>query len=286
MGRYFISFMSIFLMSGLCHGCSKKIPAKSEIMNQLEEKPVNEKNPFVVIETSQGDIVAELYENAAPKTVDNMIGLAEGTKEFTDPESGSKVKRPYYDNVIFHRIIPNFMLQGGDILGNGTGGPGYKFEDEINADDLGLGDKKLSDAPSYMQQSQVQMVLFKRLNITSQETLDQKRHLLDAEYKKLLEMSVKDFLSEAGYDYNDQLKSFSNQKYTLSMANAGPNTNGSQFFINTTDNTYLDGKHTVFGKVLKGRDVVDKIEKVKTDPSTNKPLEDVVILKIRKLPEN
>ncbi|WP_165831686.1 peptidylprolyl isomerase [Brachybacterium endophyticum] len=87
---------------------------------------------FATLHTNQGDIRLELFENDAPKTVENFVGLAEGTREFTDPDSNEKVTRPFYDGVIFHRVIDGFMIQGGDPLGTGTGGPGYMFDDEIS----------------------------------------------------------------------------------------------------------------------------------------------------------
>ena len=141
--------------------------------------------------TSMGNFTVLLFELDAPKTVANFVGLAEGTKEWTDPKTGQKVKRPYYDGLIFHRIIDGFMIQGGDPLGVGTGGPGYKFEDEFSP--------KL-------------------------------RH------------------SKEGI---------------LSMANSGPNTNGGQFFITLGPTPHLDNKHSVFGEVVEGMDVVRKIGKVK-----------------------
>src|SRR5579885_1440389 len=134
--------------------------------------------------TSEGDFTCKLFEKEAPKTVANFIGLAEGTKEWTDPRTGQKSHKPLYDGTIFHRVIDGFMIQGGDPLGRGTGGPGYEFEDEFNP--------KL-------------------------------RH------------------SKPGI---------------LSMANAGPNTNGSQFFVTLVPTPWLDGKHSVFGKVVKGEDVL------------------------------
>lgn len=88
-------------------------------------------NPSAKIETTLGEIVIELFEDEAPIAVANFIGLAEGTKAWTDPSTGQQVTRPFYDGLIFHRVIPGFMIQGGDPLGNGTGGPGYKFEDEF-----------------------------------------------------------------------------------------------------------------------------------------------------------
>ena len=141
--------------------------------------------------TSMGNFTVLLFEQDAPKTVANFVGLAEGTKEWTDSKTGQKVKRPYYDNLIFHRIIDGFMIQGGDPLGVGTGGPGYQFADEFSP--------KL-------------------------------RH------------------SKEGI---------------LSMANSGKNTNGGQFFITLGPTPHLDNKHSVFGEVVEGMDVVRKIGKVK-----------------------
>jgi peptidyl-prolyl cis-trans isomerase A (cyclophilin A) len=141
--------------------------------------------------TSMGNFTVLLFEQDVPKTVANFVGLAEGTKEWTDPKTGQKVKRPYYDGLIFHRIIDGFMIQGGDPLGAGTGGPGYKFEDEFSP---------------------------------------KARH------------------SKEGI---------------LSMANSGPNTNGGQFFITLGPTPHLDNKHSVFGEVVEGMDVVRKIGKVK-----------------------
>ena len=141
--------------------------------------------------TSMGNFTVLLFEQDAPKTVANFVGLAEGTKEWTDPKTGQKVKRPYYDGLIFHRIIDGFMIQGGDPLGVGTGGPGYQFADEFSP--------KL-------------------------------RH------------------SKEGI---------------LSMANSGANTNGGQFFITLGPTPHLDNKHSVFGEVVEGMDVVRRIGKVK-----------------------
>ena len=154
--------------------------------------------------TSLGNIVIRLEEQKAPNTVKNFVGLATGTQEWKDPKTGeSKKNTPYYDGTLFHRVIPDFMIQGGCPQGTGTGGPGYQFEDEFN-------DHKVV-------------------------------------------------------------------KGALAMANAGPNTNGSQFFIVTAEATpWLDGKHTVFGKVASGMDVVDTIEQTETGPG-DKPREEMRI---------
>ena len=162
---------------------------------------------YATIKTSLGDVVFLLFEEKAPKTVGNFVGLATGTKEWTDPKTGQRVKRPLYNGTIFHRVIPDFMIQGGDPLGTGTGGPGYRFEDEFHSD---------------------------------------LKH------------------SKAGI---------------LSMANAGPNTNGSQFFITLKATPWLDGKHSVFGEVVKGHEVINAIANVARDPR-DRPLKDVVLLEV------
>ncbi|MBX2987937.1 MAG: peptidylprolyl isomerase [Bdellovibrionaceae bacterium] len=162
---------------------------------------------FATFETNQGTFKIKLFAKEAPKTVENFVGLAEGTKEWTDPKSGEKVKKPFYDGLKFHRVIDGFMIQGGDPLGNGTGGPGFRFEDEFGA---GL------------------------------------KH------------------SKPGM---------------LSMANAGPNTNGSQFFVTVAPTPWLDNRHAIFGEVIEGMDVVNKISKAKTLPG-DKPAEDIVIKKL------
>ncbi len=156
------------------------------------------------IDTNKGQIQVELFPNHAPKTVRNFIGLATGDIEWTDPATGKKRNDPLYQNVIFHRIIQGFMLQGGDPLGQGTGGPGYQFADEIHP--------------------------------------------------------------ELSFD----------RPYLLAMANAGPNTNGSQFFITTVPTPHLNGRHTIFGQVIAGQDVVDAIESVPTGRQ-DRPKDDVVI---------
>jgi peptidyl-prolyl cis-trans isomerase A (cyclophilin A) len=163
---------------------------------------------FAEFVTSEGNFTIRLFDKEAPNTVANFVGLAEGTKEWTDPRTNRKVKQPYYDGIIFHRVIAGFMIQGGDPLGQGIGGPGYKFADEFH--------------PSL-------------------------RH------------------GKAGI---------------LSMANAGPNTNGGQFFITLGPTPHLDNRHSVFGEVESGMDVVQKIGVTKTGPR-DRPVKDVVIQTIK-----
>ena len=162
---------------------------------------------FALFDTSEGSFTIRLFADEAPNTVANFVGLAEGTKTWTDPRTRQKSNARYYDGQIFHRIIDGFMIQGGDPLGQGVGGPGYEFADEFH--------------PSL-------------------------RH------------------DRAGI---------------LSMANRGPNTNGSQFFITLAPTPHLDNRHSVFGEVVDGLDVVKKIGRVRTD-GRDKPVTDVVIASV------
>ncbi|MGX7677289.1 peptidylprolyl isomerase [Jatrophihabitans sp. DSM 45814] len=159
-----------------------------------------------ILHTSAGDIRINLFGNHAPKTVKNFVELATGAKEWTDPTTRAKTTANLYDGTIFHRVIPNFMIQGGDPLGRGIGGPGYEFADE--------------------------------------------------------------FHPELSFD----------RPYLLAMANAGPNTNGSQFFITTAPTTWLNFKHSIFGEVAdeESRAVVDAIGSTRTG-AADKPVEDITI---------
>ena len=156
------------------------------------------------LRTSEGPIVIRLLPDHAPKTVRNFTDLAQGAREWTDPRTGRTTTGRLYDGTIFHRVIPNFMIQGGDPLGTGTGGPGYQFADE--------------------------------------------------------------FHPELQFD----------RPYLLAMANAGPGTNGSQFFITTVPTPHLNRRHTIFGEVISGQEVVDQISHTATD-GRDRPLKDVVV---------
>ena len=161
---------------------------------------------YATLKTNRGDIVVHLFANHAPATVENFVGLAEGTKDYAVPETGKKSPEPFYDGLGFHRVIDNFMIQGGCPLGTGTGGPGYQFKDE--------------------------------------------------------------FHPELQFD----------RPYLLAMANAGPGTNGSQFFITTAATPWLNNRHSIFGEVeeAESRAVVDEIGTTATGPG-DRPVEPVVI---------
>lgn len=177
-------------------------PKKTTDTASLPDSDVKEM--YALMKTSMGDMKIKLFHKRAPLTVANFVGLAEGTKEYTDPKTGDKTKGKYYDGLIFHRVIPGFMIQGGDPLGVGTGGPGYQFDDE----------------------------------------------------------------------FHPELKH--SKPGILSMANAGPGTNGSQFFITEVATPHLDNRHSVFGEVVEGLELIPKITGVKRDRS-DKPAEDIKI---------
>ncbi len=253
---------------------------------------VDPDNPQAIIKTSMGTIRVELYEDAAPKTVANFLHLAEGTKEFTDTETGKKVTRPFYDGLTFHRVIDGFMIQGGCPKGDGTGSPGYTFADEINADALGLDkmpalNERGQPHPwlgirSVQQLSQtIHMPLIRSMGITSQEQLQARQAEVT---KRLMALTLKDAYANLGYKYDDSLPTSKHPlRGRLAMANSGPNTNGSQFFVLVGDAPWLTGRHTVFGRVIEGMDVADKISKVATGEK-NKPTTPVKIVSIRKAP--
>ncbi|GLW09791.1 peptidyl-prolyl cis-trans isomerase [Microtetraspora sp. NBRC 13810] len=163
---------------------------------------------IATLRTNHGTIKVQLFPNQAPKTVRNFVELAQGAREWVDPRTGEKTTAKLYDGTIFHRVISGFMIQGGDPLGEGIGGPGYQFDDEISVD------------------------------------------------------------------------LYFNRPYLLAMANAGVRngrgTNGSQFFITVNPTPHLNGKHTIFGEVVEGTEVVDTISKVQTGRS-DRPVQDVVI---------
>ncbi|GAA3300492.1 peptidylprolyl isomerase [Streptomyces cinereospinus] len=162
---------------------------------------------YATLKTNHGDIQVRLFPDHAPNTVKNFVELAKGEREWTHPATGEKSTARLYDGTVFHRVISGFMVQGGDPLGNGTGGPGYQFADEFHP---------------------------------------------DLQFDK---------------------------PYLLAMANAGPGTNGSQFFITVSPTAWLNRKHTIFGEVTDAasQKVVDSIVSTQTNPRTDRPLKDVVI---------
>ena len=241
-------------------------------------------NQTVVMKTNFGDVTIELLFDAAPKTSAHFLELATGAKPWRDPQSGEEVNRPLYDGLTFHRVMDNFMIQGGDPLGTGRGGPGFRIPDEIDADALGLDkltalDLKRGHMHPYFEISWPQFrqrVLLRGIN----PGLPDASARVEQAMQKWDGASLKDAYEALGYRYLRGLPSQPVKRGTLAMANSGPNTNGSQFFISVRDNEYLNGKHTVFGVVVDGMDVVDAIAKVPVSNGSS-PQQPVVIESIR-----
>jgi peptidyl-prolyl cis-trans isomerase A (cyclophilin A) len=274
-----------------CLLCLPALAVAGDAKKEGKHKKEDPANHIVLMKTSMGDIKLELFTKEAPKTVKNFVDLAEGKKEFTDPKTSEKVKRPFYDGLIFHRVMDNFMLQGGCPQRSGSGSPGYSFEDEINAESLGLDKEKVvidgKPHPWLLCRSQAEWAqkilipLYRKMKI---DPADAQRHIARIQ-KKLEKLTLKEAYENEGYSYDAKLKSRKPVKGVLAMANAGPNTNGSQFFINLVDTPWLTGRHTVFGKVIKGMDVVEKIGKVEVLKPASKPVKDVVIRSVRLVKE-
>ena len=276
------AFVAFLLISQL--GFSQvNQPAEQDIAS-LREDP---DNPLVEIQTSMGPMILELFPKEAPVTVANFIELAQGQKPFLDPESGAMISRPFYDGLIFHRVIDGFMIQGGSPTGIGNGTPGFTFQDEINARSLGLDRMLAIDEEGVphpflriASQSQFQAVilepLFAEMNISSQEDLENNYETIETTINSL---TVKDVYENQGYVYTERLMSRMPVRGVIAMANSGPNTNGSQFFINLIDTEWLAGKHTVFGRVRQGMDILDAIG---TTPvgEQDRPFEEVQLIQI------
>lgn len=269
-------------------------PSWEGLAKEYREKMANPSNPIAILKTNHGKIVLELYADSAPATVNTIAGLANGTLEYQQPGLQNKTTGHYYDGLIFHRVIPGFMIQGGDIAGNGSGGPGFKFADEINAKQLGLDKVTVGESMGYMRdlqnlhQNKIRNRLFKKYNIKSQADLNKNLPAIEKEFgilmQKALENDAKQpvltLLESLGYQFSDQLPSRPMARFSVAMANAGPNTNGSQFFINVADNSFLNGKHTNFGQVIAGSEIVQEISDVERD-KTDKPVEAVTIESLR-----
>ena len=242
------------------------------------------------ITTSQGVIRCKLFAEACPLTVQTVCELAEGKRAFTDLATGQQVTRPFYDGLTFHRVIPGFMIQGGDLKGDGTGGPGFQFKDEIHAVSLGLdkesalqGDQ-LHPQCAYMGNQFVQMYINPKLTgrgIGPDAPAEQRNATIAQILPGLQTVSLMQFYSDLGYTYDDKLApSRKPMRGVLAMANSGPNTNGSQFFINLGDTPHLTGKHTVFGEVVSGMEVATAITAVPRD-ERDMPRTAVVMISVK-----
>ncbi|MFO7896708.1 MAG: peptidylprolyl isomerase [Candidatus Cloacimonadales bacterium] len=241
-------------------------------------------NINVTMQTNRGEIKLELWPEIAPKTVDNFVGLASGSKEYTDPNTGEQTTGNFYDGLIFHRVIKDFMIQGGCPQGTGTGGPGYKFEDETYGAGEPLQGEIKSDPEAMQIFSEVIIPYLQAGNKDAELEAIVDQCVKDQNGTAIKEHPVEYYLQKTGRTEPITSKGnlLASVDYgTICMANSGPNTNGSQFFIVTKKDgaSWLDGKHTVFGKVSAGMDVVHEIENVETDGS-DKPKDPVIIEKV------
>jgi len=247
-------------------------------------------NPLVLIQTTRGDMVVELFPAEAPRTVENFLALAEGSKPFLDPATGSQLQRPFYDGLDFHRIIAGFMIQGGSPTGGGDGGPGFTLPDEINAVSLGLDQMPLIDAEGYPHpllgiadqvafQQTILKPLYDEMGIRSEADIAARSADIET---RLRSMSLKAFYEVLGYRYSESGLSRAPLRGMLAMAGSGPGTAGSQFFLTLADAPWLAGRHTVFGKLRAGQAVLDGIGRVPLD-AAQRPLEPVTILLIRRI---
>lgn len=242
------------------------------------------------ITTSLGVIRCRLFDEATPLTVRTFADLAEGRREFTDLATGQAVKRPYFDGLTFHRVVPGFMIQGGDPKGDGTGGPGFSFKDEINAVSLGLDREKVLTGQVLHPQCQHMQPQFYRAYILPRlqarglgptSTQAEVNAALGAILPQLQAITLLDFYRDLGYAYDAALPASRRPvRGVIAMANSGANTNGSQFFILVGDAPHLTGKHTVFGEVVEGMAVADAIAAVPRG-ERDRPNEPVRIVSIR-----
>ncbi|MCB2204846.1 peptidylprolyl isomerase [bacterium] len=222
---------------------------------------------LVLMKTELGDITIEMWPDIAPKTVDNFVGLAMGTKEWKDPDTGEMKKEPFYDGLTFHRVIDDFMIQGGCPKGDGTSGPGYSFEDECFEKGEELKGDITDENQAIVVFQQILTPYFRNTPVPDTALVSiVKACEKEQSGRPIMAHDVEFYKSRTGHSEPVYVpgKLKAQVAYgTICMANAGPNTNGSQFFIVTKKAgcDWLDGKHTVFGKVTKGMDVVHKIEK-------------------------
>ncbi len=267
---FYLNLCAVVGLVMLFAGCAKK-----------------EKQLHATIDTSMGQIVVRLLDKDAPKTVENFIGLADGTKLLEEGDDIANAK-PFYDGLTFHRVIPDFMIQGGDPLGNGSGGPGYKFEDETYTKGEPITGKIADkERAEYVFERLVVPHLREHRGQSPIEfvaTLFGKMQEAQG-FDPMLEVTVEELAEALGHEEPivGQGDLINTVDYgTLCMANSGPNTNGSQFFIVTKNGgtPWLNGKHTVFGVVLSGMDIAEAISTVPTK-AQNLPEEPVIINSIR-----
>ena len=228
----------------------------------------------MLLSTSLGDIYIELFKVEAPNNVDNFLALAHGEIEFTEKDSGNTFYPRYFDGMQFHRVIPNMLIQAGSPQYHPLGMPRRILADEINADVLGLGEQpvlnefgefnsllNISDQSNF--RDELLEPILQHLRIDSDSELTNRQYEI---YDFIANLTIKQAYELGGYTYNSDLTTRPITRSIVALANSGPNSNGPEFFIATSDLPWLNGKHTVIGKVVEGMETVDAISRTEIDP--------------------
>jgi cyclophilin family peptidyl-prolyl cis-trans isomerase len=271
---------------------ASQLPSITIVLNgRSTEVPVeNPENPLVLLQTNRGDMVFELFPQEAPTTVNHFLGLADGSKPFFDVSTGQQVMRPFYEGLGFHRIVNNFIIQGGSPDGSPSGNPGIVIPDEINALSLGLDRMMVLDAEGSPNPilgirseadfgDRVLEPLYRDMKIGDAETL---RARAGQVRDRLKTLTVKDLYEIEGYRYNQRVRSRPPVQGALGMANHGPGTTGSQFFITLSDTDWLTGRYNFFGRIRAGENVLQTIARTRVDENS-RPTEAITIFSVTRI---
>lgn len=281
---YVFSISIALLLSGCSNGARGYEALK--LISQSKERPI------IRMDTSEGSITIELWNDIAPKTVENFTQLAFGGKEWTNPRTGNKETGAFYDGLTFHRVSRDFIIQGGCPIGNGNGGPGYYFNDEIYDDtnaEVITGFITTKERADQLYRNVIKPYLNKTTSPDKEILLIMNQCRKSKSMRPLMKHPVEYYLKKTGRKEPLRDKGILRAKVeygTICMANTGPDTNGSQFFIVTKKEgcEWLNGKHTVFGKVIKGKSVINKIQMSETTMGY-KPIDDIIIKKVVLVPQ-
>ena len=262
-----VKFHFLLLYSTLPHIAFSDVNSAMQVME-------NNSNPLMLLSTSLGDIYIELFKVEAPNNVDNFLALAHGEIEFTEKDSGNTFYPRYFDGMQFHRVIPNMLIQAGSPQYHPLGMPRRILADEINADVLGLDEQpglnefgefnsllNISDQSNF--RDALLEPILQHLRIDSDSELTNRQYEI---YDFIANLTIKQAYELGGYTYNSDLTTRRITRSIVALAYSGPNSNGPEFFIATSDLPWLNGKHTVIGKVVEGMETVDAINRTEIDP--------------------
>jgi peptidyl-prolyl cis-trans isomerase A (cyclophilin A) len=232
-------------------------------------------NPLLLIDSDQGNIYVELFSNEAPRNVANLQALVEGEVEIADFENSSVFTPRYFDGMRLHRVIKGLLIQTGSPHRNAFGSPGESIPDEINATGLGLADQpsvmpdgsfnpilQISDRVAL--EEKLLLPLYKQMDIGNEQAISQQQNAID---QRLRSMTIKQAYENLGYSYTERFPTRPITRGIVAMANTGPNSNGTEFFISVSDAPWLNGLYTVVGQVVEGMEIVDRINQKAVDVS-------------------